>query len=139
MSEKQIFIQIDGVIISRNFIENLSYNRLPKPLAKEKKLGVFSEVLFWKQVREIKVFTILILTDKELSVIILLIFYVKALSLVIEIDGISPDFKQEYDLQKTKFLESLDLKIFRIINFDMKHNLSVAMKNLENFIIKNYS
>ncbi|WP_245168943.1 hypothetical protein [Chryseobacterium sp. RR2-3-20] len=49
MSEKQILTQIEGIVIYRNFLENLPYNPHLKTLAKEKrKLGILSEVLFWK-------------------------------------------------------------------------------------------
>jgi very-short-patch-repair endonuclease len=60
------------------------------------------------------------------------------LGLVIEIDGFNHDLKQEYDLERTKFLESLGLKVFRITDW-VKHILSVVMKELEDFIVENYS
>ncbi|VFB02892.1 Uncharacterised protein [Chryseobacterium taihuense] len=44
MLEKQILTHINGIIIYRNFVENLPYNPLLIPLAKEKrKLGILSE------------------------------------------------------------------------------------------------
>lgn len=47
MSEKQILTHIDGIIIYRNFVENLPYNPYLKQLTREKrKLGILSEVLF---------------------------------------------------------------------------------------------
>ncbi|WP_312902768.1 endonuclease domain-containing protein [Chryseobacterium taichungense] len=139
MLEKQILTQIDGVIIYRNFVENLPYNPHLKPLIKEKrKLGILSEVLFWKQVRN-KNFHNIDFDRQRIIGNYIVDFYVKTLGLVVEIDGISHDFKQDYDLERTKFLESLDLKIFRITDLDVKQNLSVAMNDLENFIIEHYS
>ena len=74
MSGKEMLTQIEGIIIYRNFVENLPYNPLLKALTKEKrKLGILSEVLFWKQVRN-RTFTTLILTDKGLLATILSIF-----------------------------------------------------------------
>ncbi|WP_449399480.1 DUF559 domain-containing protein [Chryseobacterium wanjuense] len=65
-------------------------------------------------------------------------FYVKTLGLVIEIDGWSHDKKQEYDDVRTEYLESLALKVFRIKDFDVRNNLGIVMKDLENFIIEHY-
>lgn len=139
MSEKQILTHIDGIIIYRNFVENLPYNPYLKQLTREKrKLGILSEVLFWKQVRNRTFYQI----DFDRQRVIgnyIVDFYVKTLGLVIEIDGLSHEFKQEYDLERAKFLESLGLKVFRINDFDVKQNLSVVMKDLEDFIVGNFS
>jgi len=139
MPEKQILTQIEGIIIYRNFVENLPYNSNLKLLTKEKrKLGILSEVLFWKQVRN-KNFHQIDFDRQRIIGNYIVDFYVKTLGLVIEIDGVSHDLKQEYDANRTKFLESQGLKVFRITDWDVKHNLAVAMKDLENFIIENYS
>lgn len=139
MLEKQILTHINGIIIYRNSVENLPYNPLLKPLAKEKrKLGILSEVLFWKQIRN-RTFHNIDFDRQRIIGNYIVDFYVKTLGLVVEIDGTSHDFKQEYDLERTKFLESLGLKIFRITDWDVKQNPSLAMKDLENFIVENYS
>lgn len=139
MSEKQILTQIDGIIIYRNFIEDLPYNPHLKRLTREKrKLGILSEVLFWKQVRN-RTFHNIDFDRQRIIGNYIVDFYVKTLGLVVEIDGASHDFKQEYDLQRTKFLESIGLKVFRITDFDVKQNLSLVMKDLEDFIIENFS
>ncbi len=62
----------------------------------------------------------------------------KTLGLVIEIDGWSHETKEIYDEVRQKYLESLRLKIFRITDFDVRHNLSVVMKDLEYFIVEHY-
>jgi len=139
MSEKQILTHIDGVVIYRNFVENLPYNPHLKRLTREKrKSGILSEVLFWKQVRN-RTFHNIDFDRQRIIGNYIVDFYVKTLGLVVEIDGASHDFKQEYDLQRTKFLESIGLKVFRITDCDVKQNLSVVMKELEDFIIENYS
>ncbi len=139
MSEKQILTHIYGVIIYRKFIENLPYNPHLKRLTKEKrKLGILSEVLFWKQVRN-RTFHLIDFDRQRIIGNYIVDFYVKTLGLVVEIDGASHDFKQEYDSERTKFLESIGLKVFRITDWDVKQNLSAVMKELEDFIIENYS
>lgn len=139
MPEKQVLTHIKGIIIYRNFVENLPYNPCLKPLIKGKrKLGILSEVLFWKQVRN-KNFHHIDFDRQRIIGSYIVDFYVKSLGLVVEIDGISHDFKQDYDLARTTFLEGLGLKVFRITDFDVKQNLSVAMNDLEKFIIEHYS
>jgi len=139
MPKNEMLTQIEGIIIYRNFVENLPYNPLLKTLTKEKrKLGILSEVLFWKQVRN-RTFHNIDFDRQRIIGNYIVDFYVKTLGLVVEIDGTSHNFKQEYDLERAKFLESLGLKIFKISDWDVKQNLSVAMKDLENFIVENYS
>jgi len=118
-------------------VENLPYNpSLKKVLPGKRKAGILSEVLFWKQVRARTFHNI----DFDRQRIIgndIVDFYVKTLGLVIEIDGSSHDEKEIYKITQT-FLESLGLKIFRITDFDVKNNLPLVMKNLEEFIILHY-
>jgi len=60
------------------------------------------------------------------------------LGLIIEIDGSSHDEKQVYDGIREEYLESLGLLVFRISDFDVKNNLNVVMKELEDFIVQHY-
>lgn len=135
---KEILTIINGIPIRRNFVENLPYNPYLKVLLKEKhKARILSEVLFWKKVRAKKFHKI----DFDRQRIIgnyIVDFYVKTLGLIIEIDGSSHDEKQVYDGIREEYLESLGLLIFRITDFDVRNNLSVTMKELENFIVLHY-
>ena len=136
---EKVLTQINGIEIYRNFVENLPYNPdLKKYLSGKRKAGILGEVLFWNQVRAKKFHHI----DFDRQRIIgnyIVDFYVKTLGLVIEIDGSSHDEKEIYDGIREEFLESLGLKVFRITDFDVKNNLEMVMKDLEEFIIKNYS
>lgn len=58
---------------------------------------------------------------------------------MVEIDGSSHEGKEKYDHLRQEYLESLGLKVFRITDFDIKHNLVIVMKDLENFIIENFT
>ena len=82
--------------IYRNFIENLPYNSTLKQLAKAKrKAGILSEVLFWKQVHQ-GIFYKIDFDRQRIIGNYIVDFYVKALGLVVEIDGNSHNQKQEY-------------------------------------------
>ncbi|WP_228457741.1 endonuclease domain-containing protein [Chryseobacterium sp. C3] len=135
---KEILTIINGVPVRRNFVENLPYNPKLKPLLQGKrKAGILSEVIFWKQVRA-RIFHRIDFDRQRIIGNYIVDFYVKTLGLVIEIDGWSHETKEIDDEVRQKYLESLGLKIFRITDFDVRHNLSVVMKDLEYFIVEHY-
>lgn len=135
---KEILTQINGIPIHKNFVENLPYNPKLKALLNEKrKAGILSEVIFWKQVRA-KSFHHIDFDRQRIIGNYIVDFYVKKLGLIVEIDGWSHDVKKDYDEIRQKYLECLGLKIFRVTDFDVKNNLSVVMKDLENFVVENY-
>ncbi len=133
-----ILTQINNTPIKRNFVQNLPYNPNLKTLAKQKGQGrVLSEVLFWQQVHKRTFHTI----DFDRQRIIgnyIVDFYVKTLGLIIEIDGSSHDNKAAYDAERQAYLESFGLKMYRILDFDVKRHLVTVMMALEDFIIKEY-
>ena len=134
----QILTTINNIAIKRNFVEHLPYNPKLILLAREKrKAGIYGEVLFWKQVRAREFHEI----DFDRQRIIgnyIVDFYVKALGLVVEIDGISHENKIEYDAERQLFLEHLGLTIFRATDGDVKTDIISVMERLENFIIREY-
>ncbi|MCY1662250.1 endonuclease domain-containing protein [Chryseobacterium sp. SL1] len=135
---KEILTIINGVPVRRNFVENLPYNPKLKPLLHGKrKAGILSEVIFWKQVRA-RIFHNIDFDRQRIIGNYIVDFYVKTLGLVIEIDGWSHETKEIDDEVRQKYLESLGLEIFRITDFDVRHNLSVVMKDLEYFIVEHY-
>ncbi|KFC22573.1 endonuclease domain-containing protein [Epilithonimonas lactis] len=134
----EVLTQIHGVPIRRNFVEHLPYNsHLKKLLPGKRKAGILSEVLFWKQVRA-RTFHNIDFDRQRIIGNYIVDFYVKTLGLIIEIDGSSHDEKEVYDGIIQTYLESLNLKIFRVTDFDIKNNLALVMKELENYIIENY-
>ncbi|WP_066441705.1 endonuclease domain-containing protein [Chryseobacterium sp. CCH4-E10] len=135
---KKILTEINGIPIYRNFVEDLPYNPQLKPLLSGKrKARILSEVVFWKQVRA-KSFHQLDFDRQRIIGNYIVDFYVKTLGLIIEIDGWSHNNKEIYDEVRQQYLESLGLTIFRITDFDVRNNIAVVMKDLENFIIENY-
>ena len=65
-------------------------------------------------------------------------FYVPSLSLVIEIDGWSHRYKEEYDKERDNYLKAIGLNIFKIPDIEIKRNLSWVMDCLKDFIISEY-
>lgn len=136
--EEEILTYINDFPIRRNFEEDLPFSPHLKLLLKDKrKAGILSEVLFWKQVRA-KNFHHIDFDRQRIIGNYIVDFYVKTLGLVIEIDGLSHEFKKEYDITREKYLHSLGLHVFRISDFDIKNSISLVMKDLEEFIIEKY-
>ena len=137
--EKSELTQIDGIIIYRRKIDTLPKNKELLSRARSLRKGyVLSEVIFWKQVRNKEFYQI----DFDRQRIIgnyIVDFYVKSLGIVIEIDGSSHNDKEEYHEKRQSFLESLNLKVYRISDFRVKNDLANVMNELKDYIIDQFS
>jgi very-short-patch-repair endonuclease len=134
-----ILTYINEVPIKRNAIERMPANSKLKERARTlRKAGNYPEVVFWQQVNKGKFYKI----DFDRQRIIgnyIVDFYVKTLGLVVEIDGESHNYKEEYDEIRDGYLLNLGLKIFKITNFRVLNDIENVLKELEIFIIENYS
>jgi very-short-patch-repair endonuclease len=102
-----------------------------------RKAGVLSEVIFWRQVRA-NTFWKIDFDRQRIIGSFIVDFYLKSLGLIIEIDGSSHNGKEEYDAMREEFLVSLDLIVFRISDYRVKHDLENVMTELENFILETF-
>ena len=94
--------------------------------------STFSEVLFWKQVRNKKLgydFH----RQKPIDYYIV-DFYCPKLKLIIEIDGDSHNFNLEYHRTREKKLKSLGLHIIRFNDRDVKQYLEGCIERLKMWI-----
>ncbi|MFA6999635.1 MAG: endonuclease domain-containing protein [Candidatus Paceibacterota bacterium] len=98
-------------------------NKLLIQRSKElRKAGNLSEVLFWKAFKNKKKLDF----DIDRQVIIgnyITDFFIPELGLVFEIDGSSHNDKGDYDLERDTYMQSLDLKVVRILDIDVKKNI----------------
>ena len=135
---KEITAYINNQPIYRNFVQNLPYNIKLKSRARAlRKAGVLSEVVFWLQVHKGMFWKI----DFDRQRIIgnfIVDFYVKTLGLVVEIDGSSHNDKEEYDQKREEYLISLGLKVYRISDLRVKHDLNNVMVELEKYIVEEF-
>ena len=134
-----ILTTINGISIFRNFTPNLPADtRLRFRARSLRKRGNIPEVIFWQQVHKGKFHQIDF--DRQRIVGTYIVdFYIKSLSLVIEIDGSSHNTTEQYDLNREKYLENLGLQVYRISAGDISNDVDRVMKELENFIISRYS
>ena len=117
---------------------SLPFNPKLKERAKAlRKAGILHEVLLWNQLKR-KQFNGLDFDRQKIIGNYIVDFYVKSLGMAIEIDGWSHDFKQEYDIRRQRDLESYGVKVFRISNHDIKKNMEIVLRDLENFIMEHY-
>lgn len=137
-NDREITAYINGHPIYRNFIENLPYNIKLKSRARNlRKAGILSEVIFWLQVHKGMFWKI----DFDRQRIIgnyIVDFYIKSLGLVIEIDGSSHNDKEAYDQKREDYLISLGLRIYKISDSRIKHDLNNVMMELEKYIIEEF-
>jgi very-short-patch-repair endonuclease len=134
-----ILTYINEVPIKRNAVESMPANSKLKERARAlRKAGNYAEAVFWQQVHKGKFYKI----DFDRQRIIgnyIVDFYVKTLGLVVEIDGESHNYKEDYDEIREEYLLNLGLKIFKITNFRVLNDIENVLKELEIFIIENYS
>ncbi len=111
------------------------YKKLPyNPKLKEKakalrKAGNLSEALLWLPLKKKNLLGLDFHRQKIIGNYIV-DFYCPELQLVVEIDGVSHDFKIEYDERREKYLESLDLTIIHYSDIDVKRNMSGVIDDL---------
>ena len=95
---------------------------------------MLSEVIFWLQVHK-RMFWKIDFDRQRIIGNYIVDFYVKTLGLVIEIDGSSHENKEEYDQKREDYLISLGLKVYRISDLRVKHDLNNVMMELEKYIV----
>jgi very-short-patch-repair endonuclease len=99
--------------------------------------GVLSEVIFWKQVHK-EMFWKIDFDRQRIIVNYIVDFYIKTLGLVVEIDGSSHNNKEDYDQKREDYLISLGLRVYKISDLRVKHDLNNVMTELENYIIEEF-
>ena len=116
----------------------LPYNPKLRERAKSlRKAGILHEVLLWNQIKS-KQLNGLDFDRQKIIGNYIVDFYIKALGLVVEIDGLSHEGKVEYDYSRQLFLESFGIQVFRVGDGEVKNALIDVLERLEQFIIVNY-
>jgi len=103
-------------------------NKLLTERAKDlRKAGNLSEVIFWKTFKDKSKLGF----DIDRQVIIgnyIVDFFIPELGLVFEIDGSSHNSRLEYDAERDAFMKDLNLQVVRILDLDVKKNMSSIFK-----------
>jgi len=99
------------------------YNKNLKNFARaNRKAGNLPEALLWYELKQ-KRLGVSFTRQKPIGNYIA-DFYCLEKNMIIEIDGSSHDNKYEYDKDRDKYMESLGIKVLRISDEDVKHDMS---------------
>ena len=129
---------IKEIPIYRYFTVDLPCNHNLMQRARElRKAGNLAEVLFWKRVHKGMFYKIDFDRQKVIGSYIV-DFYVKCLSLIVEIDGLSHLGKEKYDAERQGYLESLGLTVYRIKDSRVLNDIENVMCELEVFVSGRY-
>ena len=129
---------INNIRIKDHYVHNLPENRELLGYARNnRKVGNMAEIAFWKQVHK-KIFHCLDFDRQKVIGNYIVDFFVKKLGLVIEIDGGSHNYKEDYDVQRDKYLEGLGLKIFHTTDYDVLQHVNIVLDDLRKYIVENY-
>jgi very-short-patch-repair endonuclease len=116
---------------SKNYME-LPYNpNLKKTARKLRKAGNLAEVLLWEQIKN-KKFKGLDFDRQKIVGNYIVDFFCSACNVVIEIDGWSHDYKQEYDIEREAFLRGLGLDVIHIADNDVRKQMPSVLDMLYN-------
>ena len=130
---------INSTPIKRKQIPYLPANKDLRHRARSlRKMGNKPEIVFWQQVHKGKFYNI----DFDRQRVIgnyIVDFYIKGLSLIIEIDGASHNQKADYDERREKYFRDLGLQLWKTTSTEVMMDVERVMENLKAFILDNYS
>ena len=101
-----------------------------------RKNSTFAEVLLWNELKGKKLMGIDFHRQKPIGNFIV-DFFSPDLMLVIEIDGITHAYKQDDDIKRQQFLESLSLTVLRFQDRNVRKNMNGVVEVLKEWMAKN--
>ena len=139
VGNRKILTTIDSISIFRKFTSYLPADKSLRSRARAlRKRGNLPEIIFWQKVHRGKFYSIDFDRQRVIGSYIV-DFYVKGLSLIVEIDGASHNDRLEYDTQRENFLKNLGLKIWKTSSTEVMIDVDRVMNNLKDHIIHHYS
>jgi very-short-patch-repair endonuclease len=128
---------INGIQLRNNYLE-LEYNPQLKERARAlRKAGNLAEVMLWTQVNRGQ-FHGLDFDRQRIIGNYIVDFYIKALGLVIEIDGDRHEGNEELDELREKWLIGQGCRVIRFPSYLAKDYTGTVLRHLEEFILAHY-
>ncbi|MFO7801250.1 MAG: endonuclease domain-containing protein [Desulfovermiculus sp.] len=87
-----------------------------------RKHGTKAEAMLWKQIQNRQVCGCRFLRQRPIDEFIV-DFYCPEMDLVVEVDGITHENKQDYDRRRQERLEDLGLHVLRFLDDEVKKNI----------------
>jgi len=132
------YIKINEIHIPTRYKCALPFNESLKDRARQlRHTATLTEVLFWISVNK-KKFHGMDFDRQKIIGNYIVDFYIESLGLVIEIDGGIHKYQEDYDENRTSYLESLGLKVYRIGDEDVRFSMKSVLVNLTDYIIETF-
>ena len=113
------------------------YNKNLKKLAsKLRNNSTLAETLLWNQLKTKKMMVYDFHRQKPLGDYIV-DFYSPKLKLIIEVDGVTHNYKLEEDIRRQIKLESMSLSVLRFLDSDVRNNLNGVLLFIKKWIEEN--
>lgn len=129
---------INGIELKTNYLQ-LAYNPHLKERARAlRKAGNLPEILFWMQVNKFQ-FHGLDFDRQRIIGNYIVDFYCKALGLIVEIDGITHEGREEQDDLREAWLAKQGCKAVRFTTTAVKENMGQVLWGLEEFVLENFT
>ncbi len=112
----------------------IPYNKRLLPLAKSlRQKSTLSEVILWNYIKKGKMLGLQFQRQKPIGNYIV-DFFCKDLVLAIEIDGCSHDKKIEKDEKREEELKKFGIRIYRILDADVKKEIDGVLDGLRDYL-----
>ena len=111
-------------------------NNLKKLAAKLRNSSTLAETLLWNELKGKKMMGYDFHRQKPLGNYIV-DFYSPKLKLIIEIDGVTHNYKMGEDVKRQIILESMSLNVLRFLDSDVRNNLSGVLLFIKKWIKEN--
>jgi len=89
-----------------------------------------AEIILWEYLRKKRVNNMHFRRQHPYGIYIIDFFCSKA-NLAIEVDGEIHKFKNEYDAERTQYLEESGIKVIRFSNFDVEKNIEKVIERIK--------
>ena len=104
------------------------YNSTLRDRSRElRQKGTLGEVLLWKALQKKQLLGLCFLRQRPIGPCIV-DFFCPTLSLIVEIDGVSHVYKENYDQRRQLFLESRGLTVVRVQELDVRKNIEGVLE-----------
>ncbi|HSR89556.1 MAG TPA: endonuclease domain-containing protein [Candidatus Udaeobacter sp.] len=101
-----------------------------------RKNSTSSEVLLWEKIKGRQIYNYKFRRQTPILKYIV-DFYCKELSLAIEIDGLSHDYKMKYDFIRQKDLENAGVSLLRFNDLEVKQDIQNVLQRISDWIEAN--
>ena len=117
-------------------IHHIPYDPLLKEHAMQlRKHMTLAEVLLWNQLKNKQMLGYDFDRQRPLAHYIV-DFFCKELSLAMEIDGRSHDFKPEQDTERQRHLEKIGVRFLRFWDYEVKHDMKSVLERIRGWILE---